>query len=88
MSRATGWMIAGLLILLLGAEPAVACPNCKSAVAENSDSLALGFAWSIGVMLAAPGLIVLGWIIGLLRLYRAAGADPPANRLRRPLPAE
>ena len=66
--KRTGWILCLVLLSLVMAHTAQACPNCKGSVAANGDSMALGFAWSIALMLAMPALIVSTWAIVLFRL--------------------
>jgi hypothetical protein len=85
--------IAGLFCLIVigfavWAAPVLACPNCKAAVSSNSDYMALGFAWSIVLMLSVPALIVTGWVIALVRLTREVRISSVANPTPHPLPAE
>ena len=62
------WILSLALISLVMAQTGHACPNCKGAVAANGDSMALGFAWSIALMLAMPAMIVSTWAVVLFRL--------------------
>ncbi len=81
-------LVLVLMALVIMVPPLWACPNCKTAVADNSSGMALGFAWSIALLLGVPALIIAGWGIALMRLARKFPADPPARRLPHPLPAE
>lgn len=47
-----------------------ACPNCKNSVAQDSNAMAIGFAWSIALMLAVPLTIVSAWAIAIRRYCR------------------
>jgi len=64
-------MAALPLFVWMGAEAASACPSCKEALfdpaqAEQVTRAARGYAWSIGLMIGAPLLIVatLATVIG------------------------
>ena len=49
--------ILALFLWIAVSTPALACPNCKEAVANNADDssrLADGYSWSIMVMMATP----------------------------------
>ncbi|MGI9517134.1 MAG: hypothetical protein ACR2NP_08820 [Pirellulaceae bacterium] len=64
-------MFVACLILAVLADEAVACPNCKNAVAQSGGSaMAAGFAWSIALLLAVPASIIAGWVIALRRMLR------------------
>ncbi len=63
------WILTFLFLSLALAQTVQACPNCKGAVAAHG-SMALGFAWSIALMLAMPALIVAAWAIMLYRFSR------------------
>lgn len=64
-------MLVACLILAVLASEAVACPNCKNAVAQSGGaSMAAGFAWSIVLLLAVPASIIAGWVIALRRMFR------------------
>jgi len=71
-SRTAKTLLIFLICAGLFAAPGVleACPNCKSSVAHDSNGMALGFAWSIGFMLAVPTTIVSAWIIAIRKLFR------------------
>jgi hypothetical protein len=50
-------LAAGALLLFLGGDRALACPNCKEAVSLGSGevaSLSDGYNWSVLFMLAVP----------------------------------
>ena len=64
-------LLATCLLLVFMANEAMACPNCKNAVAQSGGaSMAAGFAWSIALLLAVPASIIAGWVIALRRLLR------------------
>ncbi len=71
MNWKTG-LLASLTFLVLLVGIADACPNCKSSIASGSAGLAVGYAWSIGVLLAAPATILAGWVVALVRHARRA----------------
>ncbi len=54
----------------------LACPNCKNAVAHSSETNAIAFAWSIGLMLMVPATIVVVWIAAIALLRRAHANEP------------
>ena len=56
-------------VVALSCGELVACPNCKTAVAESGgDAMAEGFAWSVLLLLAVPASIVTGWVLALRKL--------------------
>ncbi len=73
MLRSIGRLIPWLtlIMVLLVASDALACPNCKEAVAnQDGDSMRLanGYSWSILLMIAMP-FTLLG--TGMLMIARA-----------------
>ena len=55
-------LVIGFVSLLL-VQPALACPTCKQALAENGqsqDGLVRGYFWSILFMMSMPFLILCG----------------------------
>jgi hypothetical protein len=54
-----------------------ACPNCKNSVARNSAGMSLGFAWSIGLLLAVPLTIVSAWAVAIRRYCRQLATGRP-----------
>lgn len=78
------WMALSLAAFLTAGVPALACPNCKEAIASSGDSdddpyrEARAFNWSIYLMLAVPySLLGTGCFIGY-RMYRSAHRPAPA----------
>ena len=76
-SRFTKTVLLILIFAGLFTAPSIleACPNCKSSVAHNGNGMALGFAWSIGFMLAVPTTIISAWIIALRKHLRLLDAN-------------
>jgi hypothetical protein len=72
-SRALPWLLAVLVavwIVLGAAEPTWACPNCKDTLAEHGGRLQIGYALSIGLMIAAPFGILGGWAVAIYRMMK------------------
>lgn len=67
------WLLAIFVAawLTLGAaEPTWACPNCKDTLAEHGGRLQIGYALSIGLMIAAPFGILGGWAVAIYRMIK------------------
>ncbi len=65
----------GACFLPLAAAPAWACPACKEFVSSASDpnafsGLSHGFAWSIGLLLSVPYLLVGGFSLFIMLAVR------------------
>src|SRR3972149_290668 len=81
------WPAALALVLCVWtAAPALACPNCKEAVASGTgpgagDPVAAGYYWSILLMLSMPLLLGSGVAGRVSPRYGrpASAADPPAT---------
>ena len=61
-------LLMTISLLSLTAAPALACPACKEFVSSASDptafaGLSRGFAWSIGLLLSVPYLLVGGFAL-------------------------
>lgn len=78
MKRITTRAILAVTLLTASA-PALACPNCKEAVAnqspEESARLARGFSYSVVLMVSMPFLILGTGIVGVIRAVKR-GALP------------
>ena len=66
-----------ICILSLTAASAWACPACKEFVSSAGDAntfsgLSRGFAWSIGLLLTVPYLLVGGFLLSILLAVRRA----------------
>ena len=77
MFRVLAVLIAVSVVVLLAADPGLACPNCSTAVA-NSESgepggTPVGFYYSILFMLGMPFLLLGGFGFAFYRLHKSAG---------------
>jgi len=63
-----GKVIVLLVFLFVGGNAAdvMACPNCKASIA-GSNGMAVGFAWSIVMMIAVPFSILTAWAVAIRR---------------------
>ncbi len=57
--------------VLLFADVAMACPNCKDTLAEHGGRLQYGYAWSIALLIGAPFGILGGWGLAIYRMVRS-----------------
>jgi hypothetical protein len=64
-------IVAALLLCLMAARPASACPMCKLA-AESDSRLPKAYMYSILFMMGMPGTILTGFGVGFWRLSRKA----------------
>ena len=63
--------LAAMFVLIYGGV-ADACPTCKESLSQQQSSMDAGYALSIGLMMATPALILVGWVIAIWRLVRRA----------------
>lgn len=62
------FLVAVGVVLLTWPADLLACPNCKTAIAENGGGLATGYAWSIVILLAVPAALIGAWLVAFWRL--------------------
>lgn len=75
-----GILTLGLVALWAGA--ASACPNCKAALAENSEGgadLVRGYFYSILFMMSMPFTILGAFSFSMYRAVKKAQASAPVN---------
>lgn len=65
------WSGLTACVLLLTADVAVACPNCKDTLAEHGGRLQYAYAFSIALMIGAPFGILGAWGLAIYRMFRA-----------------
>ncbi|MBL8888996.1 MAG: hypothetical protein JNL67_03390 [Planctomycetaceae bacterium] len=58
-------------VLLLIADVAMACPNCKDTLAEQGGRLQYAYAFSIALMIGAPFGILGAWGLAIYRMVRS-----------------
>jgi len=80
MTRLPKILFAGLILVAFIATDALACPNCKDALANDPAATALvqGYFWSILFMLAMPFTILVGMSTYFYLLVRRARLDAAA----------
>ena len=74
------WMTVGTAILVVFAASVprlMACPDCKENLDQQAGNLPFGFALSIGLMLATPIGILVGWVLTLAWYLRRQAPQVP-----------
>ncbi len=59
-----------LVFMSIGVSESVACPNCKDAIANESQNVQQGYILSILLMMGTPFAILVGWLIAIIRMSR------------------
>ncbi len=83
--RKTSWLprIAFVATLIMAtwlfSSDCQACPNCKEALAGESNNVQLGYVYSIVFMISVPIIIFLGWSLAIYRMTKASKKQTQAS---------